>query len=149
MEHHINIRNKKASFEFELSDKYIAGIKLTGTEIKAIREGKVSFIDAFCVFVLKELWVRGLHISEYSYGTYNNHVPKRERKLLLNRAELNKIERKIREKGLTLVPTRLFINDRGFAKMEIAIAKGKKTHDKREDIKKKDSKLEMDRSMKK
>jgi len=149
MEHHINIRNKKASFEFELSDKYIAGIKLTGTEIKAIREGKVSFIDAFCVFVLKELWVRGLHISEYSYGTYNNHVPKRERKLLLNRAELNKIERKIREKGLTLVPTRLFINDRGFAKMEIAIAKGKKTHEKREDIKKKDSKLEMDRSMKK
>jgi SsrA-binding protein len=142
----INIRNKKASFEFFLLDKFIAGIVLTGTEIKSLRSGKASINEAYCSFTSGELFVRNMHIAEYDYGTYNNHEPKRERKLLLTRKELKKLQSKLNEKGLTLVPTYLFINDKGLAKLEIALAKGKKLYDKRETLKQKDNKRELERS---
>jgi len=141
----INIRNKKASFEYEFLEKYIAGIQLFGTEIKSIREGKANLTDAYCFFRKSELWIQGVHIAEYWWGTCNNHDPKRERKLLLSRKELNKLERKLKDTGLTVIALRMFINDRGFAKLEIALAKGKKRYDKREDIKQRDSKRELDR----
>lgn len=141
----INIKNKKASFEFELIDFYIAGIMLSGTEIKSIRQGKANLSDSYCVFVQNELFVKSLHISEYTYGTHYNHEPKRDRKLLLNRQELNKLDKKLKEKGFTIVPVRLFIDENGLAKLEIALAKGKKFYDKRQDLKKKDDKREMDR----
>jgi len=141
----IFIKNKKAFFEFEIIEKYIAGIVLTGTEIKSIRMGKANFIDTYCHFVNGELWVKGLNISEYDWGTYNNHDPRQERKLLLNRKELIKLNRQSQEKGLTIVALKLFINDNGYAKLEIAIARGKKSHDKRETLKQKDAKREMDR----
>ncbi len=141
----INIKNKKASFEYEFLEKYVAGIQLFGTEIKSIREGKANLTDAYCFFRNNELWIQSMHIAEYWWGTFNNHDPKRERKLLLSRKELNKLERKSQDKGLTIIALRMFINDRGFAKLEIALAKGKKTYDKREDIKQRDSKRELDR----
>lgn len=141
----INIRNKKASHDYEFIEKYTAGIVLTGTEIKSIRMGKASLVDAYCYFVNGELWVKNMHVAEYDWGTYYNHVPKRDRKLLLNRKELNKLDRKIKEKGFTMVATRLFINEKGFAKLEIALARGKKEYDKREDIKKRDTKREFER----
>ncbi|MBS4058142.1 MAG: SsrA-binding protein SmpB [Bacteroidetes bacterium] len=141
----IKIKNKRASFEFFLVEKLVAGIVLTGTEIKSIREGKANLSDSYCTFKNHELFVQALHISEYTYGTYNNHEPKRERKLLLNFRELKKLAVKVKEKGYTIVPVSLFINDRGLAKLEIALAKGKHHYDKREDLKKKDSKREMDR----
>lgn len=139
------IRNKRATFEFEIIEKLVAGIVLTGTEIKSIRLGKANFLDAYCHFVNGELWVKGLNISEYDWGTYNNHDPRQERKLLLNRKELSKLARQSQEKGLTIVALKLFVNDKGYAKLEIAIARGKKTHDKRENLKEKDAKREMDR----
>jgi SsrA-binding protein len=141
----INIRNRQASYEFELLDKYVAGIVLTGTEIKSIREGKVNLQDGYCYFNTGELFVRGVNITPYAQGTHYNHEAQRERKLLLKRMELKKLERKVEEKGLTLVPVRLFINDRGFAKLEVALAKGKKMHDKRENIKERDAKRELNR----
>ncbi len=144
-QHHINIKNKKASFEYEFLEKYIAGIQLSGTEIKSIRLGKANITDAYCFFRNHELWILGMHIAEYWWGTCNNHDPKRERKLLLSRKELNKLERKLQDKGLTVVALRMFINERGYAKLEIALAKGKKSYDKRQDIKQKDAKREMDR----
>lgn len=146
-ENKINIVNRKASFEYHLLDKYIAGVQLTGTEIKSIRESKASIAEAYCIFLNGELWVKNMHIAEYSKGSYNNHEPKRDRKLLLNKVELNKLSRKL-DKGLTVIPTRLFINENGFAKLEIALAQGKKFYDKREDIKLKETKREMDRKMK-
>ena len=149
MKKEINIRNKKASFNYEFIDKYTAGIVLTGTEIKSIREGKVSFTDSYCRFINNELWLIGIHIAEYSYGSYNNHTPKRDRKLLLNKKELQKIEKKISEKGLTIVPVRLFVNDRGYAKIVIAVSRGKAKFDKRHDIKDRDNKRDLDRYMKK
>ncbi|OFX86588.1 MAG: SsrA-binding protein [Bacteroidetes bacterium GWF2_33_16] len=145
MQTSINIKNKKAGFSYEFIDKYIAGIKLTGTEIKSIRGGKANLIDTYCYFVEHELYVRGLNISEYSFGTHYNHEPKRDRKLLLTRRELNKLEKKVSEKGLTIVALRLFITESGWAKLEIALAKGKQEFDKREDIKKKDVKRDLDR----
>ena len=145
----INIKNKRAFFDFEILEKYVAGIQLAGTEIKSIRIGKASLVDAYCFFLRNELWVKGMNISEYFYGTYNNHQPVRERKLLLQRKELYKLERKTKESGLTIVPLRLFINERGLAKMELALAKGKKQHDKRETLKQKDARREMDRVTKK
>ncbi len=145
----INIKNKKASFNYEFIDKYTAGIVLTGTEIKSIRDGKVNFTDAYCFFIAHELWLKGLHISEYSYGSYNNHIPKRDRKLLLNKKELLKIKKKISEKGLTIVPVRMFLNERGYAKIVIAVARGKAKYDKRHDIKDRDNKRDLDRYMKK
>ncbi|RUT78517.1 SsrA-binding protein [Ancylomarina longa] len=144
----INIKNKRASFEFELIEKFVAGIQLFGTEIKSIREGKASLVDSFCYFSGNELYVKEMHISEYKFGSYYNHEEKRERKLLLNRKELDKLDRKTKESGLTIVPLRLFINDRGFAKMEIALCRGKKHYDKRESLKQRDHKREIDRLMK-
>ena len=141
----INIRNRQATYEFELLDKYIAGLVWMGTEIKSIREGKVNLQDGYCYFNDGELFVKGVNITPYAQGTHYNHEAQRERKLMLKRIELKKLERKVEEKGLTLVPVRLFINDRGFAKLEIALARGKKTHDKRENIKERDAKRELDR----
>ena len=141
----INIRNRQASYEFELLDKYIAGLVLMGTEIKSIREGKVNLQDGYCYFNNGELFVKGVNITPYAQGTHYNHEAQRERKLMLKRMELRKLERKVEEKGLTLVPVRLFINDRGFAKLEIALARGKKTHDKRDNIKERDAKRELNR----
>ena len=144
----INIKNKRASFEYEFIEKFVAGIQLFGTEIKSIRTGKASLVDSYCYFTRNELYVVGMHISEYKFGSYYNHEEKRERKLLLNRKELNKLDRKTKESGLTIVPIRLFINDRGFAKMEIALCRGKKHYDKRESLKQRDHKREIDRMMK-
>jgi SsrA-binding protein len=141
----INIKNRQATFEYELLDKYVAGIVLTGTEIKSIREGKVNLQDGYGYFNNGELFVKGVNISPYAQGTHYNHDATRERKLLLKRSELKKLESRSAEKGLTLVPTRLFINDRGFAKMEIALGRGKKTHDKRDSIKERDARRELQR----
>jgi len=141
----INIKNKKASFNYEFTEKLIAGVQLTGTEIKSIRQGKASLVDAYCIFKNNELWVKNMHISEYSHGNIYNHEPKRDRKLLVTSRELRKFEKKVQERGFAIVATRLFINERGLAKLEIALAKGKREYDKREDIKQKDSKRELDR----
>ena len=141
----INVKNRQASYEYELLEKYVAGIVLTGTEIKSIREGKVNLQDGYGYFNNGELFVKGVNITPYAQGTHYNHEATRERKLLLKRAELKKLEARSEEKGLTLVPTRLFINDRGFAKMEIALGRGKKMHDKRDSIKERDAKRELDR----
>lgn len=147
-ENNINIKNKQASYEYVFIDKYIAGIQLTGTEIKSIREGKANISDAFCVFNRNELFIRNMSISAYFNGTYNNVPEKRDRKLLLNRQELNKLHGKLKDQGLTVIPLRLFINEKGFAKLEIALAKGKKLFDKRADIKKKDTEREISRRLK-
>lgn len=145
MSTNISIKNKKASFEYFLTDEFTAGIVLTGTEIKSVREGKANLTDAYCAFTGTELFVKNLHISEYKYGTYSNHDPKRDRKLLLNRTELRKLLTKTKEKGLTIIPILLFVNDDGLAKIKIAIAKGKKHYDKRETLKTKDTQREIDR----
>ena len=144
----IVIKNKRATFDYELIDKYQAGIVLVGTEIKSIRIGKASLVDTFCYFNDGELWVKGMNLSEYFYGTYNNHLPRRDRKLLLNKRELAKLRRQTKETGFTIVPTKLFLNEKGLAKLEIAVAKGKKEYDKRESLKEKDDKRQMDRAMK-
>ncbi len=141
----IVIKNKKASYDYEFIEKFIAGIKLTGTEIKSIRMGKASLADSYCVFRDRELYIKGMHIAEYWWGNLNNHDPMRERKLLLTRRELKKIERKVRETGLTIIVIKVFINERGLAKAEIAISRGKKEYDKRETLKRKDAAREMDR----
>ena len=141
----VNIQNRQARFEYEILDKYTAGIVLTGTEIKSIREGKVNLQDGYCYFNQGEVFVKGVNISPYAQGTHYNHEATRERKLLLKKTEIRKMEGKIEEKGLTLVPLRLFINDRGFAKMEIAVARGKKLHDKRDSMRERDAKRELDR----
>jgi len=148
MSSEINIKNKKARYEFEFIDTYIVGIVLTGTEIKSIRNGKASIMESYGVINKGEVLLRNMYIQEYENGSHFNHQPKRDRKLLLNRTEINKIERKINSKGLALVPVKLFINKKGLAKLELALAKGKKIHDKREDIKMKDAKREMDRRLK-
>lgn len=144
----IVIKNKKATFQFEIIETYTAGIVLKGTEIKSIRMGKASFVDSYCHFIGNELWIKGLHIAEYAWGTYNNHDPKQERKLLLTRKELIKLKRRSEEKGLTIIALKLFINQRGLAKVDIALARGKQLHDKRETLKHKDARREMDRAMK-
>ena len=144
----VNIRNKRASFDFILLDKYVAGIQLTGTEIKSIKQGKASLSDSFCIFKKGELWIKNMHIAVYDKGTYANHEPLRLRKLLLRKKEITKLEKKIKEKGLTIIPVSVFISERGFAKLEVALAKGKKTHDKRDSIKAKDNKRELDRALK-
>lgn len=141
----IRIRNRKASFEFEFIDKYEAGIVLKGTEIKSLREGKASLQEAYCYFKGEEMFVKNMSISEYANSSFTAHETKRERKLLLKRRELDKIKAKVEEKGLTVVPTKLYINNRGFAKVEIAVAKGKKIYDKRESIRKKDQDRELKR----
>ncbi len=148
MKNDINIKNRKAKFEYEILDKYVAGIKLAGTEIKAIREGKASIAESFCEFSDHELFVINMTVQEYSHATYFNHDPKHARKLLLNRKELRKLEKEVRNSGLTIVPLRLFINERGLAKLQIALAKGKKLYDKREVIKERESKRKLDRIQK-
>lgn len=141
----ISIKNRRAQFDYEILETWVAGIMLAGTEIKSIRLGKVSLVDCYCYFHGGELFVRGINISEYDWGTYNNHIPKRDRKLLLQKKELRKIERAMGENGLTLVGLRLFINERGFAKLLIGLGKGRKSFDKREHLKEQDSKRELDR----
>ncbi len=144
----INIKNKRASFDYEFIDTFVAGLVLTGTEIKSIRLGKASLVDTYCYFAKGELWVKNMHIAEYFYGSYNNHAARRDRKLLLQKKELKKLERSTKETGFTIVPTRLFINEKGLAKLVIALAKGKKQYDKREALKEKDDKRMMDRAFK-
>lgn len=148
MSSNINIKNRRASFEYEFLEKFTAGIQLTGTEIKSIRAGKVNISDGFCFLSNGELFIKNMYIAEYEQGTYNNHEPKRTRKLLLNRNEIDKLQRKKKDVGLTIIPLSLFITKKGFAKLDIALAKGKKLHDKRETLKEKDTKREMDRAKK-
>ena len=144
----INIRNKRATFDYEILEEYVAGIVLVGTEIKSIRLGKASMVDCYCYFEKNELWIRGMNVSEYDWGTCNNHIPRRDRKLLLNRKELNQLSRSLQDKGLTIVGLRLFLNERGLAKVAIGLARGRKSYDKREYLKENDAKREMDKAMK-
>lgn len=141
----INIKNKKASFQFEFIDTYVCGMVLRGTEIKSLREAKVSLTESFCLFMNGELFVRQMHIAPYTMAASFNHEAVRDRKLLLSKKELEKLQTKSEEKGLTIIPVRIFINDRGLAKMEIALGRGKKIHDKRQDLKEKDAKRELQR----
>ena len=144
----VNIKNKQADHFFDIIDEFTAGIIITGTEIKSVRQGKAGITDAYCYFRKGELWIKGMHIAEYQYGSFSNHDPDRDRKLLLNRSELRKLERKTMEKGYTIVAVKLYLNEKGLAKLDIALAKGKAKHDRREDIKTKDAKRDMDRMMK-
>jgi SsrA-binding protein len=143
---HVNIVNRRASFEYQFLDKYTAGVMLKGTEIKSIREAKVNMQDGYCVLHNGELYLHNVHISTYTEGTHYNHEPMRVRKLLVKKSELKRLEKGVQEQGVTIIPIRVFISERGFAKVEIALARGKKLHDKREDIKAKDVKRELDRS---
>jgi SsrA-binding protein len=143
------IKNRPAYFEYFIDNKYDAGIVLTGTEVKSLREGKASFNDSYCLINKGEVWIKNLHIAEYSHGTANNHDPIRERKLLMQKKEIRKIEAKLKEKGYTLVPLRIYFNEKRMAKMEIGLGKGKKMHDKRETIKQRDTEREMKRYLSK
>ncbi len=144
----VNIRNKRVTFDYEVVDTYTAGVVLTGTEIKSLRQGKAGLTDSFCIFEKGELWTKNVYIAEYFYGTYNNHNAHRDRKLLLTRRELSKLQREVKETGLTIVPSRLFINERGLAKMDICLCRGKKQYDKRDSIKDREDRRAMDRAMK-
>ena len=144
----VNIKNKKAYFNYEIGDTFTAGMVLTGTEIKSIRDGKASLTDSYCIVENGEVWVKNMHISEYFYGSYNNHSLRRDRKLLLNKKEISKIAKAADEPGYTIVPIRIFINDRGFAKLVIGIGRGKKQYDKRQSIKEREDKRNIDRIMK-
>lgn len=139
----IHIQNKKARFNYEISDTYTAGIVLTGTEIKSIRDGKASLVDTYCVVDNGEVWVKGMNISEYFYGSYNNHVARRDRKLLLNKKEIAKLARAAEDVGFTIVPLKLFINDRGLAKLLIGVGRGRKQYDKRQAIRERDDKRQL------
>ncbi|MBL7778521.1 MAG: SsrA-binding protein SmpB [Chitinophagales bacterium] len=145
----INVRHKRAEFDYEIVERFDAGIMLTGSEIKSIRNGGGSINESYCLIRDGEVFIKGMTIPEYSHGTYANHDPTRLRKLLLNKRELNRIEAKIRERGFTLIPIRLFMNERGFAKLEIALGRGKKHYDKRQSLKQKDTKREIEKVMKK
>jgi len=142
----MSIQNRSAFHDYFIEDKYDAGMVLVGTEVKSIREGKVSFVDSFCLFDKGELWVRNMHIAEYKFGTTNNHIAVHDRKLLLTKRELRKLEASMKEKGFTIVPLKIYFNEKGLAKMQIGLGKGKKHYDKRESIKKKDIEREMRRS---
>lgn len=144
----VNIRNKKASFEYYFVDVLTAGIVLTGTEIKSIRMGKASLVDAYCYIHNGEIWVKGMNVSPYFYGSYSNHESKRERKLLLNRREINRLEEASKTPGYTIVPILIFIDDKGRAKVDVALARGKKLYDKRQTMKEKEDRREMDRAVK-
>lgn len=148
LKNNIVILNRRASFEYSFLEKYVAGLMLTGTEIKSIRMGKANINDGYCFFKNNELFIKNMHITEYEQGTYNNHEPNRDRKLLLNKAEINKLLKKLKDQGLTIVPLKLFISESGYAKLEIALAKGKKLFDKRDDIKKRDIQRETARKIK-
>ena len=145
----ITIKNKRASFDYELLETFTAGLVLTGTEIKSIRLGKASLVDTFAIVEHGEVWVKNMYVAEYFFGTYNNHAPCRDRKLLLNRKEIRRLQTAAKDRGFTLVPTRLFINERGLAKLVLAIARGKKEYDKRQSIRERDDRREMDRMFKK
>ncbi len=144
----INIRNKRATFDYEILEEWVAGIVLVGTEIKSIRAGKASMTDSFCYFDKGELWIRNVNIAEYDWGTCNNHAPRRDRKLLLTGRELMKLQRAMQDKGLTVVGLRLFLNERGLAKVVVGLARGRKSYDKREYLKENDARREMDKAMK-
>lgn len=144
----MEIKNRSAYYEYFIDDKYVAGMVLSGTEVKSLRQGKASFNDGYCIIHKGEAWLKNLHIAEYSHGTANNHDPLRDRKLLLQKRELKKIESKLKEKGYTLIPLRIFFNEKNLAKIEIGLGKGKKLHDKRESIKQKDVEREMKRFVK-
>ncbi|HWY10498.1 MAG TPA: SsrA-binding protein SmpB [Bacteroidia bacterium] len=143
----VNIENRRAKFDYQFIEQLTAGMVLTGTEIKSIREGKAALVDSYCYFRNDALYIKNLNITEYSKGTHYNHEPNRERKLLLTKAELNKLQKKLNDQGLTIVPVRLFISDSGYAKLDIALAKGKKAFDKRESIKKRDTEREINRKL--
>ena len=143
----VNIKNRRASFDYEILDRYVAGIQLYGTEIKSIRESKASLVDTYCQFVGRELWVKQMHIAEYRFGSYTNHEAKRDRKLLLQKKELRKLEKQVKDTGKTIIPLRLFINEKGLAKVEIALCQGKHTYDKRQALRAADDKREMQRAL--
>lgn len=145
----VNIKNRKATFNYEIGDTYTAGIVLTGTEIKSIRGGKANLNDSYCVVDRGEVWVKGMHVSEYFYGSYNNHVARRDRKLLLTKKEISKIEKQSGDAGFTIVPLRIFISEKGYAKLVIGIGKGKKEYDKRQSIKEREDRRDIDRMFKK
>lgn len=149
MQKPINIKNKRAKFEYHLLDTFTAGIVLTGTEIKSIRDSKASILEAYCIFDNGEVFIRNMHITAYENGSYYNHKPRGDRKLLLNKKEIQKIEKFLKVKGNTVIPLKIFLSDKGWAKIDIATAQGKKLHDKRQDLKEKDDKRDMDRAMKK
>ena len=141
------IKNRSAYHDYFIEDKYDAGMVLAGTEVKSIRDGKVNFVDSFCVFFQGELWVRNMHIAEYRFGTTNNHLAVHDRKLLLQKRELRKLENKLKDKGYTIVPLRIYFNEKGYAKLEIGLGKGKKNYDKRESIKQRDTDKEIKRHL--
>lgn len=145
----INIKNRKATFDYDITDKYTAGIVLTGTEIKSIRQGKASLADTYCVIDRGEVWVKGMYIAEYFQGSYNNHITRRDRKLLLNRKEINKLAKAADNPGFTIIPLRLFLSERGFAKLVIGVGRGKKSFDKRQSIRERENNRQLDRIMKK
>ena len=144
----INIRNKRATFDYEILEEFVAGVVLVGTEIKSVRLGKASMVDSYCYFDKGELWIRNVTIAEYHWGACNNHIPKRDRKLLLNRKELNKLQRSLQDRGLTIAGLRMFLNERGLVKIVIGLARGRKAYDKREYLKENDARREMDKAMK-
>lgn len=145
----VNIQNKKARFDYEITDTYTAGMVLTGTEIKSIREGRASLVDTYCLIENGEVWVKQMNVSEYSYGSYNNHATRRDRKLLLTRKEIAKLQKSAEDPGYTIVPLRIFINDRGLAKMVVGVGRGKKQYDKRQAIREREDKRQLDRLFKK
>lgn len=145
----VNIKNKRARFDYEITETFIAGIVLTGTEIKSIRDGKASLVDTYCIIDNGEVWVKGMNISEYFYGTYNNHAARRDRKLLLNRKEIQKLQKAAEDPGYTIIPLNVFINERGLAKMKIGVGRGKKQYDKRQSIREREDKRSMARMFKK
>ncbi len=144
----VNIQNKKARFDYEITDTYTAGMVLTGTEIKSIRDGRASLVDTYCLIENGEVWVKQMNVSEYSYGSYNNHATRRDRKLLLNRKEIAKLQKAAEDPGYTIVPLKIFINDRGLAKMVIGVGRGKKQYDKRQSIREREDKRQLDRIFK-
>ena len=148
MLNNINIKNRRASFDYEIIETFTAGIVLTGTEIKSLRQGKAGLTDTYCIGENRELWVKNMYIAEYSFGSYNNHTTHRDRKLLLNRKEINKIIKASEQPGYSIIPIRIFLNERGLAKMVIAIARGKKMYDKRQSIKEREDRRNMDRLFK-
>lgn len=141
----MELRNKSATFEYFIEDKFDAGMVLTGTEVKSLRDGRVSFNDSYCLIDRGEIYVKGLHIAHYSFGSYANHPPVRDRKLLLKKKEISRITQKLKDKGFTIIPLKIYFNERGFAKMQIGLAKGKKLHDKRESVKQRESEREIKR----
>ena len=149
LSNNITVKNKRATFDYELLETFTAGIVLTGTEIKSVRLGKVSLVDTYCVVEHREIWVKNMYIAEYFYGTYNNHATRRDRKLLLNRKEIRKIEVAAKNSGFTIIPVRLFMNEKGLVKLVIAVAKGKREYDKRQSLKERDDKREMSVAFKK